>query len=63
MSTWISPPDIDSDRICGIQVTLGNSRFYIMQVYAPSSNHILQSFKDFIDLLDSVISWHCDSDG
>ena len=60
MSTWISPLDIDSDRICGIQLTLGNSRFYIIQVYAPSSNHILQSFKDFIDLLHSVISMYSD---
>ena len=47
MSSFISPLDIDSDRICGIQLTLRNVHFYIIQVYAPSSNHGLQSFKEF----------------
>ena len=50
MSTCISSLDIDSDRICGIQLTWSNVCFYIIQVYAPSSNHALHSFKDFIDL-------------
>ena len=61
MSTCISSLDIDSDRICGIQLTWSNVCFYIIQVYAPSSNHALHSFKDFIDLLHSVISLYSDN--
>ena len=61
MSSFISPLDIDSDRICGIQLTLRNVHFYIIQVYAPSSNHGLQSFKHFIDLLHSVINLYSDN--
>ena len=61
MSTCISSLDIDSDRICGIQLTWNNVCFYIIQVYAPSSNHALHSFKDFIDLLHSVISLYFDN--
>ena len=34
---------------------------HIIQVYAPSSNHGPQSFKDFIDLLHSVISLYSDN--
>ena len=40
MSRCISPQDIVSERICVMQLTLGNSRLYIIQVYA----HILPSF-------------------
>ena len=61
MSSFISPLYIDSDRICGIQLTLRNVHLHIIQVYAPSSNHGLQSFKDFIDLLHSVISLYSDN--
>ena len=36
-------------------------RFYILQVYAPSSNHALLSFKDFFYLLHSVISLYSEN--
>ena len=39
LSNYISPLDIDSDRICGVKYRLNNACFYFIQVYAPSSNH------------------------
>ena len=53
----VSPLDIDSDRICGVQYRVSQSlHFYILQVYAPSSNHPIQEFRDFIDYLYIIIS-------
>ena len=58
LSNYISPFDIDSDRICGVKYRLNNACFYIIQVYAPSSNHSIHIFREFIDLLQSVISMY-----
>ena len=46
----VSVLDIDSDCICGVHYRVSQSlHFYIQQVYAPSSNHPIQEFRDFID--------------
>ena len=40
LDNQVSPLDIDSDHICGIQYRVSpNIHYYILQVYAPSSNH------------------------
>ena len=61
LDNQVSPLDIDSDRICGIQYRVSpNIHYYILQVYAPCSNHPIQEFRDFIDYLYVIISmyWH-----
>ena len=58
LSNYISPLDIDSDRICGVKYRLNNACFYFIQVYAPSSNHPIHIFREFIDLLQSVITMY-----
>ena len=55
LSNYISPLDIDSDRICGVKYRLKYACFYIIQVYASSSNYSMHIFREFIDLLQSVI--------
>ena len=56
----VTPLDITSDRICGIQYRLNQHlHFYILQVYAPSSNHPVQVYRDFIDHLHAIISMYC----
>ena len=56
----VTPLDITSDRICGIQYRLNQHlNFYILQVYAPSSNHSVQVYRDFIDHLHAIISTYC----
>ena len=41
----VSVLDINSDCICGVQYRVSQSlHFYILQVYAPSSNHPIQEF-------------------
>ena len=53
--------DIDRDRICGLQYRVSlNIHYYILQVYALSSNNPIQEFRDFIDYLYVIISmyWH-----
>ena len=56
----VTPLDIDSDRICGIQYRLSkNSFFYIFQVYAPCSSHSIHVYREFIDDLNAVISMYC----
>ena len=58
LSNYISPLYIDSDRICGVKYRLNNACFYFIQVLAPSSNHHKNIFREFIDLLQSVISMY-----
>ena len=56
----VTPLDITSDRICGIHYRLNQHlNFYILQVYAPSSNHSVQVYWDFIDHLHAIISMYC----
>ena len=56
----VTPLDITSDRICGIQYRLNQHlHFYILQVYAPSSNHPVQVYRDFIDHLHAIIRMYC----
>ncbi|MCG7879141.1 MAG: reverse transcriptase domain-containing protein [Candidatus Thiodiazotropha endolucinida] len=57
LSNFITPLDIDSDRICGIQYRLcENMYIYFIQVYAPCSNYPIPLYRDFIDCLQTVIS-------
>ena len=45
LDNQVTPLDIDSDRICGIQFRISRQwHFYILQVYAPSSNHPIQTY-------------------
>ena len=49
LNSSVTPLDIDSDRICGIQYRLSkNSFFYIFQVYAPCSSHSIHVYREFI---------------
>ena len=61
LSNYISPLDIDSDRICGVKYRLNNGCFYIIQVYAPSSNHSIHIFREFIDYYNQsfqcILKW------
>ena len=62
LSKNISPLDIESDRICGVQYTLRKDVcLYFIQVYAPSSNHSNNIYRDFIDLLQAVISMYSEN--
>ena len=53
--------DIDSDRLCGIQYRICPNRYiYFIQVYAPCSNYSVSIYRDFVDLLQTVISMYAD---
>ena len=40
LNSCVTPLDIDSDRICGVQYKLSaNMYIYVLQVYAPCSSH------------------------
>ena len=55
----VTPLDIDSDRICGLQFRMNDNLFiYILQVYAPCSSHSINTYRDFIDLLHVTISMY-----
>ena len=60
LDNQVTQLDIDSDRICGIQFRISQQlHFYILQVYAPSSNHPVQVYRDFLDYLRAIISMYC----
>ena len=53
----ITTLDIDSDRICGIQYKICPNRYiYFIQVYAPCSNYPIHEYRDFVDVLQTLIS-------
>ena len=55
----VSPLDIDSDRICGIQYKVSAAMYiYFLQVYAPYSNHSIFVYREFIDYLQTIISMY-----
>ena len=57
----ITTLDIDSDRMCGIQYRICSNRYiYFIQVYAPCSNYPVRIYRDFVDLLQTVISIYTD---
>ena len=59
LDNLVIPLETDSDRVCGIQYTFNQHlQFYILQVYAPSSSHSIQVYKDFIDYLHVCISMY-----
>ena len=48
----VSPLEIDSDRIVGIQIeALNQDPLFILSVYLPSSNHHFTEFCECLDLL------------
>ena len=60
LDNQVTQLDIDSDRICGIQFRISQQlHFYVLQVYAPSSNHTVQVYRDFSDYLRAIISMYC----
>ena len=60
LDSQVTPLDIDSDRICGIQFRISRQlHFCILQVYAPSSNHPVQTYRDFSDHRHAIISMYC----
>ena len=60
LDNQVTPLDIDSDRICVIQFRISRQlHLYILQVYAPSSNHPVQAYRDFSDHLHAIISMYC----
>ena len=43
---FVTPLDIDNDRICGIWYRFNERLFiYILQVYAPCSNHSVYTYR------------------
>lgn len=64
LNDFVTPLDIDNDRICGVQYRFNEQLFiYILQVYAPCSNHSINTYREFIDLLHVVTEWDRTSDG
>ena len=56
LDNFVSPLDIVSDRIVGIQINAPNQDLlFILSVYFPSSNHQFTEFCECLDLL-----WSCD---
>ncbi len=48
----ITPLCVDDDRIIGIQYQLSSTAYvYLFQVYLPSSNHSINVFRDYIDIV------------
>ena len=61
LNNSITTLDIDSDRMCGIQYRICSNRYiYFIQVYAPCSNYPVSIYRDFVDLLETVISTYTD---
>ena len=61
LNNSITTLDIDSDRMCGIQYRICSNRYiYFIQVYAPCSNYPVSIYRDFVDLLQTVISTYTD---
>ena len=59
LNSCVTPLDIDSDRICGIQYKLSaNMYIYVLQVYVPCSSHSIFIYWDFIDYLQTIISMY-----
>ena len=55
LDDFVSPLEIDSDRIVGIQIEAPNQDpLFILSVYLPSSNHQFTEFCECIDLLWSL---------
>ena len=62
ISNSITCLDIESDRICGIQLRLKRNNFvYILQIYAPCSNISIFDYINFVDYLQSVISMYAEN--
>ena len=62
LSNYITRLDIESDRICGLQLRLDRNNFvYTFQVYAPCSNICISDFRNFVDFLQSVISMYAEN--
>lgn len=56
----ITPLDIDDDRVIGIQFEISTDVYmYIFQVYLPSSNHSINYFKEYIDVIFDLYSQYC----
>lgn len=57
LNNFVTPLDIDSDRICGIQYRV-NERLsiYILQVYTPCNNYTISVYREFIYYLHAVAS-------
>ena len=53
-SIHASPVNIDSDRVCGIQIELKDYHLFVLSVYLPCSG---QSFEEFSEYA-SVLSLH-----
>jgi hypothetical protein len=57
---YISPIDIDDDRIVGIQLQLSPSQFvFFFQVYLPCRNHAIACFREYIDKLYDIWNMYC----
>ena len=62
ISNSITRLDIESDRICGIQLRLNRNNFvYLLQIYAPCSNISIFDYRNFVDYLQSVTSMYAEN--
>ncbi len=57
----ITPLNIDDDRIIGIQYEVSSNIYiYVFQVYLPSGNHAIDSFREYIDILYDLYCQYTD---
>ena len=47
--------NIDSDRICGVQLELKECTLTVLCVYLPSSDHTFEEFTTYVNELDCTI--------
>ena len=50
-----SPVNIDSDRICGIQLELSECVLTVLCVYLPSSDHTIEEFTAYVNELNCAV--------
>ena len=51
-----NPINIDSDRICGVQLELNDSTLTILSIYLPSTDHSLEEYTTYVNEIDSAVS-------
>ena len=56
LSSYIRPlPDLGTDRICGIQLSMGNRKYLILSVYMPHQTCYISNFGDELNVLENII--------
>ena len=57
----ITPVHIDNDRIIGVQFRTDTGEYlYIFQVYSPSSNYDIRTYREHLECVQDIISGYAD---